>query len=172
MARVATIIDHITDAHGQMWAVREKRPTRHGFDLMLGWPANHPRGQGCGGPRVIITHELATYLESVRLCPGACDLPVGKTALKRLRTALGHNWLVDNCRWWQDNPDGPGKSAGAVTAHKKLRGERIKKWSRDEIYRATMMRANGNSYAEISAALGRPVQGVTIKMGRIKKDTQ
>lgn len=169
MARVAIIIDHVADAHGKMWDVREKRPTPHGFDVMLGWPVEQPRGQGGGGPRVIITPDLAAYLEAVRLRPAAVDLPIGRTALKRLRAALGHNWLVDNCRWWQDNPDGPGKCAGAVTAQKKLRGMQIKKWSRDEVFRATLMRSEGKSYAAIAEDLGRSVQGVMIKMSRNKK---
>ncbi len=133
MARRARIIGQAVDVHGREWDVREERPTEHGWPVRLGWPADAPRGQGCGGPRAIATPELAAYLESLRLDPDAIRLPICRTAIKRLRRGLGHDWRADNAAWWrercldatstiEDFRAAHGKSTGAVSKHRPRRG--------------------------------------------------
>lgn len=103
LARQATIIDHITDAYGDGWDVREYRPTLHGFSVAFGWPADVPRGTGkAGGPRAILTTELVAYLEKMRREPAKIRLPIGRTTLRRLRRILGHHWRIDRAVWWED----------------------------------------------------------------------
>jgi len=106
MARRATIIDLITDAFGDEWDVREYRPTMHGFDLAFGWPADQLRGPGqAGGPRAILTEDLVLYLAAHRDRPKDIQLPVGRTAIKRLRRILGHHWQIDRAAWWEARVD-------------------------------------------------------------------
>ncbi|MBU0602723.1 MAG: hypothetical protein KKD25_10035 [Gammaproteobacteria bacterium] len=97
MGRRAEIIGRAADWSGVEWDVRERRPSRHGFDVMIGWPHGEPRGQGGRGVAVILTVELARYLIDTR--PREIDLPIGLTAAKRLRRVLGVSWSWDD--WWQ-----------------------------------------------------------------------
>jgi len=96
MARRAKIVGHATDWIGVAWDVRERRETAHGFELMIGWPADEPRGQGGRGVAVILTVELAQYLLQTRLRD--VDLPIGRTPIKRLRRELEIRWSWDD--WW------------------------------------------------------------------------
>lgn len=132
MARQACIIGHATDVWGRAWDVREERPTLHGWTVKLGWPADVQRGKGCGSPRIVITPELAAYLGTLRLTPTSALLPIGRTAIKRVRKALGHNWYADNAAWWaercldttgtiDDFRARHGKSVGAVSQHRPVR---------------------------------------------------
>lgn len=102
MARVALIIGQAQDIEGRLWDVREERPTPHGWPVLLGWPRGVSRGRGGGGVRVILTPELADYLVAHRHAPGAMDLPIGRNAIKRLRTILGHHWREDRPEWWAE----------------------------------------------------------------------
>lgn len=103
MARSATIIGDAEDAWGDRWDVRERRPTQHGFDVLLGWPQGLPRGRaGGGGPRVIVTSELAAYVDSVAGTRAPVILPIGTTAIKRLRRLRGLNGSADRAKWWED----------------------------------------------------------------------
>lgn len=86
----------VRDAWGDAWTVREARATAHGFDLLLGRPVASPRGQAC----VIMTKPLQAYLEAQRDTPAAIALPLGNTAIKRLRALLGHHWRIDRAAWW------------------------------------------------------------------------
>jgi hypothetical protein len=97
----AEIIDQATDWRGVVWDVRERRPTRHGFDVLVGWPAGAPRGRGGRGVAVILTAELAHYLGQTRLRD--VDLPIGKSTAKRLRAELGVRWSWD--AWWDARRD-------------------------------------------------------------------
>lgn len=101
MARHADIIGTATDHAGQVWDVRERRPTTHGFDVLIGWPQGEPRGRGGRGVAVILTADLARYLTSTR--QRDIDLPIGRTAAQRLRTVLGVSWSWD--AWWADRAD-------------------------------------------------------------------
>lgn len=101
MARTAEIIDQATDHEGKPWDVREKRATSHGFDIMIGWPQGEPRGKGGRGVAVILTAELANYISNTRLRD--IDLPIGMTAVKRLRRSIGVTWSSDD--WWHSKAD-------------------------------------------------------------------
>lgn len=106
MGRVARIIGTAADIWDDVWDVREARPTSHGFDLLFGWPAGTPRGKGgAGGPRIIVTQDLAAHLESIRQSPGKHGLPAGSTTVKRLRRLLGHHGQIDRAAWWEDRAD-------------------------------------------------------------------
>lgn len=106
MAEEATIIGKATDIWGDAWDVREARPTDHGFDVLLGWPIGIPRGKGgSGGPRLIVTPELAAYMESRRYPARGVHLPIARTTIKRLRGILGHQWYVDHTEWWAERAD-------------------------------------------------------------------
>ncbi len=96
MGRRALIIGRATDWQGAEWDVREGRATIHGFDVLVGWPHGEPRGQGGRGVATILTVELAAYLQATR--PRDVNLPVGETAVKRLRNAIGLRWSWDD--WW------------------------------------------------------------------------
>lgn len=96
MARKALIIGCATDWQGVAWDVRERRPTRHGFDVLIGWPAGEPRGRAGRGVATILTVELAHYLGQTRLRD--IDLPIGLTAARRLRRVIGLAWSWDE--WW------------------------------------------------------------------------
>ena len=123
--------------------------TAHGWPLRLGWPVGLPRGRGgSGGVRVILTRELAAYLEAHRMTPGAMALPCGRGAIKRLRALLGMDWRTDNETWWLDRLDDladlsgvefarrHGVSSAAVShAHKACFGSRLRPagWWRDPV---------------------------------------
>jgi len=87
MARTARIIGQTTDVFGQLWEVRERRPAPHGWLVEIGWPLGHARGRGGRGVTIILTQPLAEYLTATR--PRAIRLPIGGTAVKRLRARLG-----------------------------------------------------------------------------------
>jgi hypothetical protein len=101
MAREAQIIGNATDYADVEWDVRERRPTAHGFDVSIGWPSGEARGKGGRGVAVIITAELARYLQSTRLRD--VDLPIGTTTVKRMRADIGVSWSWDD--WWAARAD-------------------------------------------------------------------
>lgn len=103
MARQATIIGQVEDINGEVWDVREARPTPHGFAVLLGWPQSIQRGQGGGGVRVILTPHIADYLAAHCHAPNKIDLPISGTTIKRLRKLLGQDWTLDNEQWWHDH---------------------------------------------------------------------
>ncbi len=168
MARQARIIDQITDAFGDEWDVREYRPTQHGFDVTLGWPSGMPRGRGgTGGPKVVVTEDLRAHLESLRLQPAALRLPIGATAIKRLRRLLGHHHQIDRAAWWEDRVedladltvaqfcDKHGVSAGSVVnARHALYGPKLRPagWWRAPDIAAILTSARPR--AEIADGLG------------------
>ncbi len=89
--------NHVLDAGEVVWSVDDARPTDHGFAIYLGRPVSM---SGPGGAAVIITRDLAEYLERHRRAPDLIDLPISATTVHRLRRALGHNWYEDGERWW------------------------------------------------------------------------
>lgn len=105
MSRIATIIGQCRDHEGRDWDIREERITAHGWPLLLGWPADTPRGQGGGGVRIIPTAELMAYLKINAFRPAEMELPCGKTAIKRLRRLACLYWLADSPQWWTDRKD-------------------------------------------------------------------
>lgn len=95
----------VLDIWGDAWAVREARGTPLGWDVLLGRPA---ADRSRGGPAVILTPALGAYLEAQRHTPreALVALPIGATALKRLRRLLGHHWRHDRAAWWLERlPD-------------------------------------------------------------------
>lgn len=102
MARRARIIGRVLDVHGRAWDVREYRPTAHGFGIAVGWPQGEPRGRGGRGVAVVPTQALVEYLTATRL-KNTADLPIGTTAIKRLRRELGIRWDWD--AWWAGRRD-------------------------------------------------------------------
>jgi len=101
MARKARIIGLAVDVNGQAWDVREYRPTSHGFSIVIGWPQGESRGRGGRGVAVAPTQALAEYLAFTRLKD--IELPIGGTAIKRLRRELGIHWDWDV--WWRSRCD-------------------------------------------------------------------
>ncbi|WP_155804529.1 helix-turn-helix domain-containing protein [Magnetospirillum fulvum] len=155
MARVATIIGETADVWGDIWDVREHRPTDHGFDLSLGWPQGMPRGRGgAGSPRAIVTPDVAAYLESLRHTPAQIRLPCGRGAIMRMRRLLGHDWRADQWLWWSDRIEDLATmttdefarehsvSVGAISTNRQaLLGRRCREagWWRDESVTAILM---------------------------------
>jgi len=92
----------VVDAWGDEWTVSESRDTVHGWVLHLGRPASERRRQGT---TTILTRDLVDYLESVRYRRGAIDLPLGGTAIRRIRKLLGHNIYDDRASWWEEHAD-------------------------------------------------------------------
>jgi hypothetical protein len=92
---LARILFRVNDFAGVVWEVRESRPTPHGFELLIGWPQGEPRGKGGRGVAVILTPQLASYLTGRRLCDA--DLPIGTTAIKRLRRIVGVALQRETC---------------------------------------------------------------------------
>jgi hypothetical protein len=92
----------VKDAFGAWFHVSEYRGTRHGFDVILGWPSGKRRGTGgAGRPGVILTPALVRHLERFRMNPGKADLPLGWSAIQRIREKLGHHIRRDIRRWWE-----------------------------------------------------------------------
>lgn len=93
----------VTDIWGAQWAVSEARATEYGFDLLLGRPV----ASGPQGATVILTDELTRLLHHLRHTPAHLvqTLPISKTAIRRLRTALGHHWRDDREEYYLDRID-------------------------------------------------------------------
>jgi hypothetical protein len=97
--------EQIFDIDGSLWEVREARATKHGFDLLFGFPANsHLQRVSafCGPNRLIATPALVAYWEANRTNEGAVyDLPAGRTTLKRVRSRLRLNFWQDRRDLWK-----------------------------------------------------------------------
>lgn len=86
-------IGRVRDVFGDDWLVRERRDSGHGWQIEIGWPF---ASDGPQGVQIICTNPLADYLRKTRLKD--VDLPIGKTAVKRLRKNLELYWSWDE--WW------------------------------------------------------------------------
>lgn len=91
----------IRDIYNHRWAVREFRETKHGFPIAFGYRLEDWGLPSLGGSWIIITHPLRRYLESIRMRPSDADLPIGVTALTRLRRDLGHHHERDMLRFYK-----------------------------------------------------------------------
>lgn len=98
-------LDVVEDMWGDQWMVRVVRDTTHGWDLLLGVPAGRPRRMGA---KVIVTTELAAYLDQFRRNPIDVVLPLGRTAIKRVRKLLGHDAFGERRSWWEERVDDLG----------------------------------------------------------------
>ena len=91
------------DVYGIWFDISERCGTRHGFDVILGWPSGERRGTGgCGRPGVILTRDLVRYLERFRTNMKGIDLPISSKVIVRLRGLLGHDTWKEVKRWWED----------------------------------------------------------------------
>jgi hypothetical protein len=80
----------VEDIYGMEFDVRERRPTKYGFEVLFGWPAGTVSRARAPRRRVIITKELAAYMESMKSRPSEIDLPLGEnSAVTRIRKFLG-----------------------------------------------------------------------------------
>lgn len=95
MAAHRHTLGRTVDVWGAPWAVHERRPTRHGWMIEMGYPAHEHERQGIA---IIVTQSLAEYIIATR--PRDVDLPIGGTAIKRIRRYLGVRWDWD--AWWGD----------------------------------------------------------------------
>lgn len=91
--REESAIGNARDVFGDDWLVRERRDSGHGWLIEIGWPV---ASDGPQGVQIICTNPLADYLRNTRL--KNVDLPIGKTAVKRLRKNLELYWSWDE--WW------------------------------------------------------------------------
>ncbi len=106
MATQSSSIGTAIDLWGYKWDVKEDRPTLYGWPVRLGWPSDRQKGRsGIGRPQIIVTNPLAMRLWEVRAAPSTHGLPIGATALKRLRRLLGHHRQIDRAEWWADRAD-------------------------------------------------------------------
>ncbi|WKD28665.1 hypothetical protein NDQ72_01575 [Halomonas sp. KG2] len=96
--REGSAIGNARDVFGAAWLVRERRDSGHGWLIEIGWPVV---GDGPQGVQIICTLPLAEYLRNTRLKD--VDLPIGKTAVKRLRKTLELYWSWDE--WWAERLD-------------------------------------------------------------------
>lgn len=76
----------IPDTAGLAWHVEHTEPTTAGIDVHYGYPADDARS---GPARIIDTPELVAYLWRVSMQDAARTLPIGETALRRIRQLHG-----------------------------------------------------------------------------------
>jgi hypothetical protein len=93
----------VKDVFGDRWDVSEFRGTKHGFDIVLGWPSGKKRGTGgAGRPGVVLTKALVSHMERFRLKPTGIDIPLAPGTVVKLRKQLGHHIRNDTRRWWEE----------------------------------------------------------------------
>lgn len=95
---------HVFDVFGDLWLVKTSRPTFLGFEMYLGRPAYFT---GPAGPAIILTDDLVDQFERHRRNPAKLKeiLPIGKTAVTRIRRVLGHHRYQDAELWWLERAD-------------------------------------------------------------------
>ena len=95
--------EQIVDIDGSLWEVREARATKHGFDLLFGFPANSRISRKFVGPkRLIASPSLVAYWEINRTNEGASyDLPAGRSTIKRIRKRLRFDLFRDRRNLWK-----------------------------------------------------------------------
>ncbi len=91
--------EYVLDAWNDLWLVMQARPTGHDFVIFLGRPRE---ATGPMGAEVIVTPELMAHFEKHRRSPGAMDIPLSGTTIKRIRSLLGFNKYQDLEMWWLD----------------------------------------------------------------------
>lgn len=143
MGRTAVIVDRVLDVWGDYWDVREYRDAP-GFALAIGWPAGR-RGQGTGGPRVIVTPEALGYFARHRHRGGVkamvAELPIGSGAVKRVRKMLGHHVYDDSTSWWLERTEDLLVLSGREFAAKHNRSEAAASMARQLLFGVRRCRA-------------------------------
>ncbi len=112
------LIRVVRDHYDDQWSVYEERHTEHGWPLLLGRPHTGESLNRVGGNRVILMTDLVEYLIGIRYERGAVNLPVGGTALWRIRRLLGINIYDDMREWWEEHADELSSMTEAVFAEK------------------------------------------------------
>jgi len=169
MARKATILCRVADHRGEIYDVREIRPTPHGFEVFIGWPVGLQRGQGGGGPKIILTQPLAEHLLKTKLSPKDANLPISRNVLKRLRSELFLNWRMDKNEWWEENPEGPGEKASTKSVRRKKMGLPSTCWTPEEDQRLVALRETGWSCSVIAEKMGKTPHAIEMRIYRLRK---
>jgi hypothetical protein len=102
----------IRDIWGDRWSIAERRPTRYGFAVYMGWPYIPDGPQKGGRAAVIVTAPLAAHLRKHVQRPHFLPLPVGRKTLRRVRQLVGVDhrvWTDTWITWWVDRIDDLGK---------------------------------------------------------------
>jgi hypothetical protein len=92
----------IRDVDDILWNIRETRPTRHGFDILLGYPAK-PLLRRQRGPvgkfRLIVTRELVAYWEDHYADEAAIyDIPVSRRTVNLVSRRVCFNIALERRR--------------------------------------------------------------------------
>lgn len=172
----------IHDFADRVWNVRFERPTAHGWLLLLGRPANPgDEEKNCyGGDQVIITHELANYMEAMRMVPREIDLPVCIATVTRIRRVLCQNFNADRAKWWDEHKyDLTSEQKdfavtyevcpSTVARHSKLRGiiHGSQKWSKEDKSLLLRLLKKQLSVEEIATQMGRSKGAIKVMRRRL-----
>jgi hypothetical protein len=100
-------LGQVTDVFGDRFDVYEIRPTKHGFDLLFGKPANDLGYPSYGSPGLIATQDLADFWRRNRIDQQSVrfDLPVGRRVISRVRKLMGFNYSRDVAEFWSNHID-------------------------------------------------------------------
>jgi len=106
MKRKVKILGRVRDVVGRRWEVREKRETKHGFDLLFGWPLPRRESYRTGHTHLIATKPLVAFWQANQTTRGEIfDLPAGRTTLKRMRRRLGFHYYDDLSEFWWERAE-------------------------------------------------------------------
>ena len=154
--RSIKIICQYVDVLGQTWNVTESRPTEHGWNLLAGYPVvNGAPVKGVKGPpRTILTQELCAYLEEFRMKRGKVRLPLGSTAICKLRRKLGMNYWNDCKEWWKETENANESGLSSSRSDTPLKPRNLT-WTRDEIRQFPELLNSGMSMSEIASIVGK-----------------
>ncbi len=97
------VLFQVQDHEGTFYDVFDSRPTKHGFNLLFGFPARWHRRifTKFGKPGLIHTAELIAFWEKHRAALNInFDLPAGNTTLTRARSKLGFNQVEEYKTQW------------------------------------------------------------------------
>jgi hypothetical protein len=98
-------LGEVTDFYGELWDIRQIRPTHHGFDAFYGSRAS--QRDLTSNLHLIPTPELHHFWDMNRAKPNGLiyDLPAGRTTLKRARKKLGFNFPEEVTEFWTNRVD-------------------------------------------------------------------
>jgi hypothetical protein len=157
----------VEDFFGVLWDVSESRATAHGFEVFLGRPANLKGVRSAGRSHVILTPPLVRYFARLRMQPGQANLPIGLSAISKLRAQLGFHIEKDIRCWWESRKNDLATLSGtefaakhgksphaALYTHRILFGNRIKPRFWWKAADAQALLFSGEPDAKIAAKLG------------------